>query len=146
MLTGTLGSRRPRRRRGVALVEFAMVVPVVFVFMFGLIELSRYVMVQQALSSAAQRGCRKAMLATTINDGAVESAVRDYLGSALGSVADSDLVRIDVSPSGLNDIDSGTEITVQVQVSAADISWVRGSFFGGPGDLVLSGQSVLVRE
>ncbi len=123
-----------------------MVVPVVFAFMFGLIELSRYVMVQQALSSAAQRGCRKAMLATTVNDGVVESAVREYLGGALGSVANSDLIQIDVSPSTMANITSGTEVTVQVQVSAADISWVQGSFFGGPGDLVLSGQSVLVRE
>ena len=84
--------RRCSRRRGATLVEFAMVVPVVFVFMFGLIELSRYVMVQQALTSAAHRGCRMAILATTVNDDAVESAVRNYLDGSLGSLSDSDSV------------------------------------------------------
>ncbi len=123
-----------------------MVVPVVFVFLFGMIELSRYVMVQQALTSAAQRGCRKAMLATTRDGQAVEAAVRDYLGGALGPVADSASVRIAVSPQDLSTIASGSEVLVQVQVNTSDVSWVRGNPFGRTQDVVLAGQSTLIRE
>jgi Flp pilus assembly protein TadG len=140
------GSRSRGQRRGAALVEFAMVVPVVFTFMFGMIELSRYVMVQQALTSAAQRGCRKAMLATTLSDQAVESAVRGYLGGSLGALADSDSVSISVSPGSLSGVTSGSDVTVRVQVNTADISWVKSSFLRRTGDLVLAGQSTLVRE
>ncbi len=123
-----------------------MVVPVVFIFLFGMIELSRYMMVQQALTSAAQRGCRKAMLATTLESQAVETAVRDYLGGALGPVADSASVRITTSPQDLSTIASGSEVSVHVQVNTADISWVRGNAFGHAANIVLAGQSTLVRE
>lgn len=144
MLSGRRGSRKPRR--GATLVEFAMVVPVVFIFLFGMIELSRYMMVQQALTSAAQRGCRKAMLATTLESQAVETAVRDYLGGALGRVADSTSVQITTSPQDLSTIASGSEVSVHVQVNTADISWVRGNAFGLAANVVLAGQSTLVRE
>jgi Flp pilus assembly protein TadG len=138
------GSRR--QRRGVALVEFAMVVPVVFLFIFGIIEMSRYVMVQQALTSAAQRGCRKAMLATTVNDAAVDSAVRGYLDGTLGPLAESDSLSVAVTPGDLSAAASGSHVSVQVQVSSADIGWVRSNFLGWTNDFVLTGQSTLIRE
>lgn len=144
MLSGRRGSRK--RRRGATLVEFAVVVPVVFVFMFGLIELSRYVMVQQALTSAAQRGCRKAMLATTLDGQTVETVVRDCLDGSLGSVANSTSLRIGVSPTDLSTITSGSEVSVRVEVNTSDISWVRGNAFGRSADIMLVGQSTLVRE
>lgn len=144
MLSGRRSLRRPRR--GAALVEFAMVVPVVFVFLFVMIELSRYVMVQQALTSAAQQGCRKAMLATTQSNRAVEAAVRDYLGGSLGAMADSGAVQVTVTPETLSEISSGSDVTVRVQVSTADVSWVRGTPFGHTSDVMLAGQSTLVRE
>lgn len=146
MLSGRQGSRGRGQRRGAALVEFAVVVPVVFIFMFGLIELSRYLMVQQALTSAAQRGCRKAMLATTVSDQDVESAVRDYLDGTLGPLADSDLVHISISPQPLTGATSGSDVSVRIEVSTADISWVRGAFVGPTKDLVLAGHSTLIRE
>lgn len=146
MLAGRRSPRRRGRRRGVALVEFAMVIPVVFLFMFGMIELSRYVMVQQALTSAAQRGCRKAVLATTVSDDAVKSAVYDYLGGSLGITADSNVVDISVSPQNLNAVASGSSITVRVAVNTADISWVRSGFVNRSADVVLAGQSTFLRE
>jgi Flp pilus assembly protein TadG len=154
MLFGRRGSRSRGQRRGAALVEFAMVVPVVFLFMFGLIELSRMVMVQQSLTNAAQRGCREAMLATTLSEQDVRSAVRGYLGGCLGSIADTDSVRISVSPQSLAVVEAGTDITVQVEVDAADVSWLKADFrwFGGTlaakpkQNFALTGRSTLVRE
>ena len=146
MLFGRRSPRNRGQRRGVALVEFAMVVPVVFLFIFGIIELSRYVMVQQALTSAAQRGCRKAMLATTLNDDAVDSAVRGYLEGALGALAESDSLSVVVTPADLGAAASGSQVSVQVQVSGADISWVHSNFIGGTSGFVLTGQSTLIRE
>jgi len=55
-------TRRSRRRRtrGQSLVEFALVLPVFLLMLFGLIDGARYVFVSNALSNAAREGARKA--------------------------------------------------------------------------------------
>jgi len=139
--------RRRQHRRGATLVEFAMVIPVVLLVLFGMIEISRLLMVQHALSNAAQRGARQAMLAVTLDGSDVEDAVRGYLDAALGSVADdSDAVRITVSPETLAGLDSGTEVNVQIQVGTSHISWFNGNGFLGISEVTLSGQSTRIRE
>ena len=47
-----------RERKGVAAVEFALVVPVVILLIAGSIELGRAVMVQHILEETARTGCR----------------------------------------------------------------------------------------
>ena len=55
-------TRRSRRQRtrGQSLVEFALVLPVFLLMLFGLIDGARYVFVSNALSNAAREGARKA--------------------------------------------------------------------------------------
>jgi Flp pilus assembly protein TadG len=52
--------RRPRRRdhRGQALVEFALVLPILLLLIFGLVDLGRAIYAQNALSEAAREGAR----------------------------------------------------------------------------------------
>jgi Flp pilus assembly protein TadG len=53
------GLRKPQtRRRGAAAVEFAVVIPVVILMVFGMIELGRGYMVQHILTETARRACR----------------------------------------------------------------------------------------
>jgi Flp pilus assembly protein TadG len=47
-------------RRGQALVEFALVLPVFFLMLFGLIDMGRYVYLNSTLSQAAREGARLA--------------------------------------------------------------------------------------
>src|SRR4029077_13314881 len=69
---------RPRRRRGyrfanrcgAAAVEFAIVAPVFFLLVIGMIEVGRAMMVQQVLINASCVGARQAVTA-----GATSSAV-----------------------------------------------------------------------
>ena len=51
-----------KQRRGAATVEFAVVAPVFFLLVFGMIEYGRMVMVQQIIVNAAREGCRAAVL------------------------------------------------------------------------------------
>lgn len=44
-----------------------MVAPVLFLFVFGIIEIGRMLMVRQALTNAAREGCRKARKIPTSN-------------------------------------------------------------------------------
>src|SRR3954452_19389663 len=77
-------NRRPlvrKRRRGAAAVEFAVVLPLFVVLVFGMIEYGRMVMVQQIITNASREGARRAVL-----DGAtpstVQAAVTTYLTDA----------------------------------------------------------------
>jgi hypothetical protein len=51
------GRRRPRTP-GQSLVEFALVLPVFFLLLFGLIDMGRYVYLNSTLSQAAREGAR----------------------------------------------------------------------------------------
>jgi hypothetical protein len=53
-------SRRRSRRRGQGLVEFALVIPVFLLVLFGLIDIGRYVYLTSSLSQAAREGARLA--------------------------------------------------------------------------------------
>lgn len=58
-----LGKARTRRR-GAVLVESAVVLPVVIIFLFGIFEYGRYLMTMQLLSNAAREACRYAVAHT----------------------------------------------------------------------------------
>ena len=127
------GRSESQKRRGATVVEFAMVVPILFLLVFGMIEFGRYVMLQQIAITSTREGSRKAALGTTTSDQQVETVVRDYLaaGGVQSSVAnDPSKVIVNVNPSNLSGMASGTPITVDVQMSFADLGWLSGDFFG----------------
>src|SRR5687767_3509461 len=69
---------RPNRRRAAAAVEFAVVVPVLLLFLLGIIEYGRLLMVAQITTNASREGARYAVQAdTTAAD--VDTYVRTYL-------------------------------------------------------------------
>src|SRR4029453_2105736 len=49
--------RRAARRRGVAAVELALISPLLALIICGMFELSRALLVKQALNDAAYKGC-----------------------------------------------------------------------------------------
>ena len=51
-----------KTRRAAAVVEFAVVAPVLFLLVFGMIEFGRMVMVQQVLTNASREGARVGIL------------------------------------------------------------------------------------
>src|SRR5262249_49128065 len=99
-----------RNRWGAAAVEFAIVAPVFFLLVFGMIEYGRMVMVQQVITNAAREGARVGVLdgATTSN---VTTAVSSYLTSARISGASTS-----VSPSPPSSASYGAPVTVTVSV------------------------------
>jgi Flp pilus assembly protein TadG len=57
-------SRDGERRRGATAVEAALVLPMVFLFLFGIFEYGRYVMTLQVMTNAAREGARYALTHT----------------------------------------------------------------------------------
>lgn len=135
-----------RRRRGATIVEFALVAPILFLFICGLIEFGRLMMVQQALTNGAREGCRKAALVTTTSKTDADTTVRSYLQTAIPAASDVDKVRVNITPTSLSGISPGTSITVAVEVNASDVSWLPGNVLGFIGDPVLSAEVTQERE
>src|SRR6266446_4936662 len=98
--------RRFGNRRGVAAVEFALVAPVFFVLVFGMIEYGRVVMVQQVLTNAVREGARNGVVNGSTTSG-VTSAVNNYLTSAGIHTA-----TVTVSPSPPSSAVYGASVTV----------------------------------
>lgn len=82
--------RTPRngRERGAALVEFALVVPLLAMFLFGIVQFGLAYDKKQSINSAAREGARAAAIPVTTVDG-IESAVEDsFQGLATDDVPD----------------------------------------------------------
>ena len=55
-------SSASRRRRGQALVEFALVAPLFFLLLFGIIEAGRFIFYYETLNNATREGARYAIV------------------------------------------------------------------------------------
>lgn len=135
-----------RQRRGATPVEFAIVAPLVLLFVFGFIEFGRYVMVQQSLTNGAREGCRKAVLATTTSEHVADAAVRGYWQSVIPGSSDVDKVRVSITPASLAGVSSGTPITIAVEVNSSTVSWLPGNLLGLVGDPVIHARATQNRE
>src|SRR6184192_1684252 len=70
-----------RSRRGAAIIEFALLAPVLFMLVLGMIEFGRVLMVAQLLTDAAREGGRLAVVAGSNTD-KVTSTVDSFLTNA----------------------------------------------------------------
>lgn len=113
---------RHRRKRAAAVVEFAVVLPLLLTILFGIIEYGYVFMVRQSLQTAAREGCRVAVLQTSNNEDIVKR-VKEVLRPALGDKAYS--VTIDhANPEAGKLVE-----TIEVQIPYNDVS-LMGGFFG----------------
>ena len=122
-----------RSRCGVSVVEFAVVSPFIFVLIFGLFEFGRIVMVQHAVANAAREGARLLSLSTTQSLDAVKTEVRDQLDATIpGASKDTSSTLISITAVPVDPITavSGDTVSVNVQVSYSDITWLPGNLLG----------------
>jgi Flp pilus assembly protein TadG len=123
------GRRSQKRRRGAAVVEFAIIAPIFFLLVFGMIEFGRMVMVQQILTNASREGARKAVL-DGVSNGDVENTVEDYLTNA--SISGATITVASQSPTP-PDIAESRIVTVSIPFS--QVSWL-------PSPIFLSGKTL----
>lgn len=135
--------RSSKIRSGIVTVEMALVVPLFFLLIFGLVEFVRMGMVKQALTDAAYAGCRKAALVATITPADVETIVRNHLQTTINNSNNVTTCRVSITPSNLDGLDSGSPITASVEVNYSDVSWFTPGFMR---NTVLRGKSTMRRE
>jgi len=127
-----------RNRRAAAAVEFALVAPVFFLLVFGMIEYGRMVMIQQVLTNASREGARAAVL-----DGANVTTVQNTVNSYLtaGSVSGA---TITVAPNPLSGAEFGDPVTVTVSIGFNQVSWLPSPMYLGGKTMTAS--TVMRRE
>ncbi len=137
-------TRNRRPGMGASAVEFAIVAPVFFMLVLGLIEMGRACMVLEQLTESARRACRVAVVDGT-SSAIIQQTAIDYLTS-VGIQGETAGVSINDQP--LNTIEamnmpSYTEITVVVTIPVGSCTWLPGGLFLSG---TLSGQYTMRRE
>lgn len=110
-------------RCGACVVEFAFVAPIMILLTMGMMEMGRVVMVKQLMVNASREGARLAVL-PVVTAAEVEAVVQDELtrSNVLGAT-------ITIIPENFEAAAAGTSITVQIEIDAADVSWVPNPLF-----------------
>ncbi|QDT16880.1 TadE/TadG family type IV pilus assembly protein [Alienimonas californiensis] len=130
---------RTRRRRGAALVEAAVVLPIFFLAILAIVEFGRAMMVGQLVTNAAREGARQAILYGS-DDDEVREHVTTFLQNAADVPAEHVGVEITVSsgpnregaaPQSVVDAESGDRVTVRVTVPWDEASWGMLRWLGG---------------
>jgi Flp pilus assembly protein TadG len=124
-----------RRRRGATAVEFAITAPILFLLFFGALEFSRANMLKHTVNQAAYEGARAGMV-----PGATEDKVTDAT-DAIMNAASAFHYTVDVDPSTITQ--DTEEVTVRVDASMDENSWLGALFFSGQ---TFSGSCTLKRE
>lgn len=105
------------RRKASAVVELAVVLPVVFTICFSLIEISRLLLLQHTADAAAYEGARQGMVPGATAGEAITAAKVLLDADGLKSTM------VTVEPETLDE--STAIITVAVQIPVAENSWLR---------------------
>lgn len=155
--------RSGNRRPGATALEFAVVAPVLFALVFGIIELGRVLMVMHLLSDVSRDSVRYAVV--TEGTDQATSNIQNYASARLAAygIRKVKTTAVNVNDSSSTDISAstgpsqqtgtsnfgkyskGSEITVKVQVNFSDVTWLPFADYVSSG-AVLSGQYTLRRD
>ncbi|QDT51918.1 TadE/TadG family type IV pilus assembly protein [Symmachiella dynata] len=111
------------KRRGALTVEFALVVPVLFLFFFAQLEFSRANMIRNMITTACYEGARAGVVPGATAD-QVRATAQNILDIAGVSVSE-----ITVTPSVVTT--ETTVVTVTIDVPLDDNSWIIPRYFIG---------------
>jgi Flp pilus assembly protein TadG len=135
---------RETKRLGGAVLEFAIVAPIMWLMMLAIFEFGRAFMVMGLLTEGARVGCRQAIIEGTTS-AQIQQTVTNYL---MGVGINGDTVGVIVNDAPVNTVEAAnqpaySEMTVQVTVPVTSISWVPNLLFTKG---TLKGQFTMRRE
>lgn len=130
--------RKKPERRGAALVEAAVVLPLLLLIVMGIIEFGRAMMVVQLITNGAREGARRAVLDGSTNT-IVEQHVKSFLSGAIGCNAGDLTVAITLTPDAGNSTtgnevaaaQAGDLVNVNISVPYDKVSYINAGFLGG---------------
>jgi len=138
------------QRRGAALVEMALVLPIFLTVVFGIVEFGRAMMVSQMITNSAREGARMAVISGNTNAD-VEANIHDFLKKSVGLQNKDVTVTITITAGPGNTdpgnllakSEAGDIINVNVAIPADKASYIGNSFVKGKS---LVGQATMRHE
>jgi Flp pilus assembly protein TadG len=123
----------PVPRRGVAAVEFAVLIPFILTLLLGIWEVGRMIEVQQTVNNAAREAARQATTGQLTNTQVQQVAIQCLnvagipTGNAVVTVSDLTNPSLDVSQAHYLD-----RLQVTVTLPFSDVRWSVISYFSSP--------------
>lgn len=120
------------------MVEMALVLPVFFMVVLGIVEFGRAMMVAQLVTNAAREGARIGVVKDNSNAD-IESFIEDFMAEAVGVGSGDVSIDITVTPAPGNTT-SGNEVAnaqskdlvkVEVSVPFDKVSYIAGDYLNG---------------
>lgn len=130
--------RHNRNRAGAAVVEFAIIAPLMLMFTFGLIEIGRISMVKQTATHASREGARAAVHPTATVASVMQRVNDELMPLSLDNAS------VEMEPSSFDDLEPGEMVKVRVKINLDSISWLPGFFSFAAPDVVA--ESAMRRE
>ncbi|TWU41237.1 TadE-like protein [Novipirellula aureliae] len=118
-----MNKRKPSQRSGAVMVEFAIVVPILFLFFFAAFEFCRVSMIRHTADNAVYEAARTAMI-----PGATATDARQAATAIMSSLGVSG-VNVTVTPATI-DRDTA-DVTVEIAVPLVGNSFVPIHYFRG---------------
>lgn len=147
----SLTVRHCRGRKGQALAEFALILPVLFLLIAGIIELGRGWNIKQAVTDAAREGARYTVIADASTTTNVTNKIKARLALA-SIVTTAPTTTIDITPAGFfkcpgGTVGNGAEMTVLVTTKYR-MGWIGAllQWAGGSSTITISSNATMRNE
>lgn len=114
-------------RSGAVSVEMALTTPVLFILVFGIIQVGYAFMVQHAIQNAASEGCRTGILPNKSTSD-VTSTIDSLLTSTRLNQLTTTTIQVNNSTATIESAKSGDLVTVQVTVPLSSVTLFPGFF------------------
>lgn len=134
------------RRRGNAVLDAALVLPVLLTLTFGSVEYGYFFFVKHSLQGAAREGARAAIVPDATNTKVTTAVAASLKAAGLNSSATTldTKYALTLTPSSVSNVSTGTTITVQLDTTWGVVG-VRPMGLIGQGKIV-RGITVMRRE
>lgn len=101
-----------KRKKGQALVEMALVLPILLLLVFGMIDFGRVLQINLAATEASREIARVAALMG--NDATAATTIATVQTNAISAITSGNTVTVTITPSASSARTSGTEVKVVV--------------------------------
>jgi Flp pilus assembly protein TadG len=127
-----LVTHRPQKqgrseRRGIAVVEFAVVASLLFMLVLGIIEFGRAMMVLEMLNNAARNGARIGSLNGSATSDVNTAVTNALAGAGFSGVTTS--VQVNGADADATAAVTGDAVSVSVKVPYNNVTWLPSSMF-----------------
>lgn len=137
-------NRRKHERTGGAVVEAALVLPVLIVLTLGVIDIAQYISLAQVVCNASRESARVASRAETDSISEIEAAAKQYFADLFPQLSSETLdaaIQIVVSDTAgntitdLSAVESGTQLSAYLKFDFQTIRWLDGiDYWSGSAD------------